>query len=52
MWEKQISELRDKATQTRIEAQRAEAQRHNELLKLAEQYDGEADLIERVCSSH
>jgi hypothetical protein len=52
MWDKQISELRDKATRTRIEAQRAEAQRYNELLRQAEEFDGEADLLERVRSSH
>jgi hypothetical protein len=39
MWEKQISELRDKAIRARIEAQRAEAQRYNELLQLAAQYE-------------
>jgi hypothetical protein len=52
MWDRQISELRDKAVQARIEAQRAEAQRTIELLQLAEKYDGEADLIERARSSH
>ena len=52
MWDKQITELRDKAVQARLEAQRAEAQRYNELLKQAEQYEGEADLLERVRSSH
>ena len=52
MWDKQITELRDKAVLARLEAQRAEAQRYNELLKQAEQYEGEADLLERVRSSH
>src|SRR5437868_877390 len=52
MWDKQIIELRDKAVQARLEAQRAEAQRYIELLKQAEQYDGEADLLERVRSSY
>ena len=52
MWERPISELRDKAIRARIEAQRAEAQRYNELLQLAAQYDGEADLVERVRNSH
>ena len=52
MWEKPISELRDKAIRARIETQRAEAQRYNELLQLAAQYEGEADLIERARSSH
>ncbi len=52
MWDEQINELRDKATLARIEAQRAEARRYNELLKEAETFDGEADLLERVRSSH
>ena len=52
MWDKQITDLRDKATQARIDAKHAEAQRYIELLKEAEQFEGEADLIERVRSSH
>jgi hypothetical protein len=52
MWDRQITDLRDKAMEARIEALRSEALRYNELIKCAEFYDCEADLMERVRSAH
>ena len=52
MWDKQITDLRDRANQARLDAQRAEAHRYMELLKEAEEFEVEADLLERVRSAH